>query len=79
MFASLLENAGINCVFGRSGGAWYVGAFLSDECFGDTVIDDSSLIENKIERGVNEISMVSVSGIFEGLISKATKSAPFPP
>lgn len=67
LFASLLENAGINCVFGRSGGAWYVGAFLSDECFGDTVIDDSSLIENKIERGVNEISMVSVSGIFEGL------------
>ncbi len=67
LFASVLESAGINCVLGRAAKEWYVGAFLSDECFGDAVIDDSSLIENKIERGVNEISMVSVGGIFEGL------------
>jgi hypothetical protein len=65
--AAILESAGINCVFGKSGGAWYLGAFLTEECFPDTVIDDASLLENKLEKGVNDISLVAVGGIFDGM------------
>ena len=65
--ASILENAGLNCVFGRIAGEWYVGVFLTDECFGSAIVDDASLIVNRTRRGVNEMSLVSVSGLFGGV------------
>ncbi len=67
LLASCMESVGLNCVFGRSAGEWYAGVWLSDECYGSSVVDDVSLIENKIERGVNEISLVRIGGIFEGV------------
>ncbi len=67
LFASLLETAGIHCVLGRIAGEWYVGAFLTDECFGSAVVDDASGIINRTRRGVNEMSLVPVSGITDGV------------
>ena len=64
--AALLENAGIHATFGRCSGEWYVGAFLTDDCFGETVIDEPSAVENRLGRGVNELSIVGVKGLFEG-------------
>lgn len=67
LFAAVLESAGINCVFGKREAEWYVGAFLSDECFPDVLTDDASALEKRMEKGVRAISMVSVSGIFAGM------------
>lgn len=67
LFAAMLENAGIHCVFGRLDGKWYVGAFLTDDCFASAVIDEPSLVANRTGRGVNELSLVCVSGIFGGV------------
>ena len=64
--AALLENAGIHATFGRSGGEWYAGAFLTDDCFGETVADDPSAVENRLSRGVNELSVFGAKGLFEG-------------
>lgn len=67
LLASVLESAGLNAVIGLSGGNWYVGAFLNEECFPVSVIDDASLVENRIDKSVGDISMIAVSGIFEKL------------
>lgn len=64
--AALLENAGINATFGRSGGEWYAGAFLTEDCFGETVTDDPSAVENRLSRGVNALSVFGLKGLFEG-------------
>ena len=67
LFAAVLEAAGINAVFGKRGEDWYIGAFLTDECFPNVLIDDAAALEKRMEKGVREISMVSVGGIFAGM------------
>lgn len=61
--AALLENAGINATFGRSGGEWYAGAFLTEDCFGETVTDDPSAVENRLSRGVNALSVFGLKAV----------------
>ncbi|MFR6641096.1 MAG: hypothetical protein ACLUSP_07005 [Christensenellales bacterium] len=73
--AALLENAGIHATFGRCSGEWYAGAFLTDDCFGETVIDEPSAVENRLGRGVNELSIVGVKGFSRARTSRVTSVA----
>jgi hypothetical protein len=76
LFASMTEANGLNALIGKAGDKWYVGCFLSDECFSDVVIDDCGLIARKMESGVHEISVVSINDIFAGIAyEKSEKSA----
>lgn len=73
-YASVLESAGLNTLVGKIDDKWYVGVFLLEECFPVNVIDDATNIETRIEKGVNDISMISVTGMFEGASFESNES-----
>lgn len=76
LYAAMAEADGLNALIGKSGDKWYVGCFLTDECFSDVVLDDASAVARKVEVGVNDLSVVCVDDIFSGTAyEKAEKSA----
>ncbi|MDD4839885.1 MAG: DUF4011 domain-containing protein [Clostridia bacterium] len=76
VLSAMLEGNGYNAIIGNIENKWYVGCFLINECFSDVVVDDASVISKKLERGVNDISMVNIDDIFNGLsFEKAEKNA----
>lgn len=76
LYASLVEGNGQNAVIGRINGKWYAGAFLTNECFPNVLNDDASIILKKTESGVNELTLICVNDIFQGIsFEKAEKSA----
>lgn len=76
LFASLVESNGQNAVIALVDKKWYAGCFLTNECFSDVVNDDIGLVRQKLERGVNDITLVCVNDTFNGVsFEKAEKSA----
>ncbi len=74
--ASMIESAGFNPIVGRAGEKWFVGCFLAEQCFGDKVIDDASVIAGRTVSGANELSIIPVDAIYAGeAFEKAEKSA----
>ncbi len=67
LLASVFEGGGLNPIVGRGKGTWFVGCFLSDECFADILVDDGAMIEKRAEAGVNELSLLSVSDLSAGV------------
>ncbi len=79
LIAAAAEAMGLNAVIAESNRDWIVGVFLIDECFADLVTDDAAPLIKRTERGVNEISAISVSELLEGMAfdsnEKQTSSA----
>ena len=60
----------------RSGGKWYVGVYLSNECSQDAVLDDVDALVKKSEKGVNEFTMIGIDDLFDGVsFERAEKNA----
>lgn len=76
VYASLIEANGQNAVIVRSGGKWYVGVYLSNECSQDAVLDDVDALVKKSEKGVNEFTMIGIDDLFDGVsFERAEKNA----
>ncbi len=76
LYAAVVEANGLNPVIARIAGKWYVGCFLINECFNDMVGDDVSLLRKRVERGVNDMSVVCADELFNGVaFERAEKSA----
>ncbi len=76
LFSAMIEASGFNPILGTISDKWYVGCFLSAECFGSVVNDDASILRKKLETGVNDITLVPLSELFNGTgFEKAEKAA----
>lgn len=76
MLAAMVEANGQNAVISLIDGKWYVGCFLVNECLPNTVSDDAEMLRKKSDRGVSDVSLISVNDIFGGIaFEKAEKSA----
>lgn len=76
LLASLVESNGQNALIALVGGKWYAGCFLTNECLPHLVNDDPDILRKKTERGVGDLSMVSVADLLQGVsFEKAEKSA----
>lgn len=74
VLASMAEGAEFNPVIGSVDGKFYVGCFLTEQCFNDVVTDDPSAISGK--TGSNELSVISVDALYGGeSFEKAEKNA----
>lgn len=67
LFAAAAEAAGLNPVIICADGDWFAGVFLTEECFTDVISDDVTPVIKRMERGVNEISAVSVRELLKGM------------
>lgn len=76
LYASIVEGNGQNPLIGRVAGKWCVGCFLNNDCFANIVNDDASVVIKKLERGVNELSLIFVDDIYGATaFERAEKSA----
>ncbi len=65
-YASCLESIGLNPLIVALEGHALAGAWLVDETFLDSAMDDSALLINRIRTGVDEINLVEATGMNKG-------------
>lgn len=58
LYASCIEAIGLNPLLITINGHCFVGAWLIDDTFTDSVNDDVSLLKKRIAQGINEITLV---------------------
>lgn len=75
LLGAMIEGNGLNCIIGRARNKWYVGAFLTNECFANSVMDECSVVRKKMEQGVNDISMICVENIFGSVAFEKAEAA----
>ena len=68
LFASCIESIGLNPLLIVINGHAFVGAWLIDDSFADSVNDDVSLLKKRIAIGINEISLVEATCMNAGQI-----------
>ena len=61
LYASCIEAVGLNPLLIIINGHAFVGAWLIDDSFADSVNDDISLLKKRIAKGINEISLVEAT------------------
>ncbi|TWP29532.1 DUF3320 domain-containing protein [Apibacter muscae] len=66
LYASCLEAIGINSLIIVVNGHAFAGAWLVPETFPDSIVEDVSLIKNRIAEGINEITLVETTGMNMG-------------
>lgn len=66
LFASALENIGLNPILVLIEGHAFVGCWLVEDTFPDTVNDDPSLLTKRMASGIHEIIMVEATCLCEG-------------
>jgi len=68
LYASCIEAIGLNPLLIVIKGHAFVGAWLIDDTFADSVNDDISLLKKRIAIGINEISLVEATCMNSGKI-----------
>lgn len=68
LYASCIEAIGLNPLLIVINGHAFVGAWLIDDTFADSVCDDVSLLKKRIALGINEISLVEATCMNAGHI-----------
>ena len=68
LYASCIEAIGINPLLIIINGHAFVGAWLIDDTFADSVNDDVSLLKKRIAQGINEILLVEATCMNAGHI-----------
>ena len=66
LFASALENIGLNPILVLIEGHAFVGCWLIDDTFPDSVNDDPSLLTKRMASGIHEILMLEATCLNEG-------------
>lgn len=66
LYASCLEAMGLHPILVLIKGHAFVGAWLADDTFPDTVNDDPSLLTKRIASGINEILLIEATAMNEG-------------
>ena len=61
LYASCIEAVGLNPLLIVINGHAFVGAWLIDDSFANSVNDDISLLKKRIAKGINEISLVEAT------------------
>ncbi|MBE0649658.1 MAG: DNA helicase, partial [Bacteroidales bacterium] len=61
LYASCIEAIGLNPLLIVINGHAFVGAWLIDDTFADSVNDDVSLLKKRIAQGINEITLVEAT------------------
>ena len=74
IYASCIEAIGLNPLLIVINGHAFVGAWLIDDTFADSVNDDVSLIKKRIARGINEIALVESTCMNAGKIQSFDES-----
>ncbi len=74
LYASCIEAIGLNPLLIVINGHAFVGAWLIDDTFADSVNDDVSLIKKRIARGINEIALVESTCMNAGHIQSFDES-----
>ncbi|MBK6285821.1 MAG: DUF4011 domain-containing protein [Draconibacterium sp.] len=68
LYASCIEAIGLNPLLVVINGHAFVGAWLIDDTFADSVNDDVSLLKKRIAQGINEITLVEATCMNAGHI-----------
>lgn len=68
LYASCIEAIGLNPLLIVINGHAFVGAWLIDDTFADSVNDDVSLLKKRIVQGINEITLVEATCMNAGHI-----------
>ncbi|WP_339867068.1 DUF3320 domain-containing protein [uncultured Algoriphagus sp.] len=66
LFASALENIGLNPILVLIDGHAFVGCWLVEDTFPDSVNDDTSLLTKRMASGIHEILMLEATCLCEG-------------
>jgi hypothetical protein len=66
LFASALENIGLNPILVLIDGHAFVGCWLIEDTFPDSVNDDPSLLTKRMASGIHEILMLEATCLCEG-------------
>lgn len=66
LFSSCLEAIGLNPLVIIVEGHSFVGVWLTDECFSESVQDDFSLLTKRIADGINDICVVETTALVAG-------------
>ncbi|GAA4309086.1 DUF3320 domain-containing protein [Compostibacter hankyongensis] len=66
LYASCLEAMGLHPILVLIKGHAFVGAWLVDDTFPDTVSDDPSLLTKRIASGINEMLLIEATAMNEG-------------
>ena len=80
LYASCIEAIGLNPLLIVINGHAFVGAWLIDDTFADSINDDISLLKKRIAQGINEIALVEATFMNAGQLQsfdKASYSANF--
>ena len=76
LLSSMLEAFNLNVVIGKIHGQWLVGCHLINDCLPEIITDDGSIVRKKFDSGVNDISLVTISDLFQCIpFEKAEKNA----
>jgi hypothetical protein len=74
LYASCIEAIGLNPLLIVINGHAFVGAWLIDDTFADSVNDDISLLKKRIAIGINEISLVEATCMNSGKIQSSDEA-----
>lgn len=78
LYAACLEYVGINPIIILISGHAFLGIWIEDECFAESIQDDFSLISKRIADGINQICVVECTAFVAGktvLFEQAVESA----
>ena len=73
-YASCIEAIGLNPLLIVIKGHAFVGAWLIDDTFADSVNDDVSLLKKRIAQGINEVLLVEATSMNAGYIQSFDKA-----
>lgn len=66
LFATCLESVGLNPILLLENGHIFVGVWLEEDTFPDTVFDDSSMVEKRYADGINDIAVFECTSVCLG-------------